>query len=169
MIIKHQGISPEIDNSVYISDSAEVIGKVKIGKFSSIWPKAVLRGDLEEIVIGEYSNIQDNCVVHTNYNLPTIIGDYVTVGHSAILHGCKVGNNCLIGMGAILLDGVKIEDNCVIAAGSLITQNKVITEGNLVMGLPGKIVRKLNSEEIKLITKSAKEYIEFAKKHKSSV
>jgi len=165
MITEFQGIKPEVDASAYVADSAEVIGKVRIGKNVSIWPKAVLRGDLEDIVIGDDSNVQDCCVAHTNYDLPTVVGRKVTVGHAAILHGCTVGDNCLVGMGAILLDGCRIEENCVIAAGSIITQNKVIPAGSLVMGIPGKVVRQLKPGEIELITRSSAEYVEFGRKH----
>jgi len=164
-MIKNLGkLKPKIDKTAYIAESAEVIGKIRVGKYASIWPKAVLRGDVEEIVIGNCSNIQDGVLIHTNFDLPTVIGDYVTVGHGVILHGCRVGNNCLIGMGAIILDGAKIEEDCVIGAGTLITENKVIPKGSLVIGTPGKVARELTSKEIKKIKKSAIEYKEFAAK-----
>ncbi len=164
MITKLGKDKPSIDKTAYVCKSAEVIGKVKIGKYSSVWPNAVIRGDVEEIVIGEYTSIQDCVVIHTNYGIPTNVGNYVIVGHSAVIHGCTIGNNCLIGIGSIILDGAKIGNNCLIGAGAVVTENKVIPEGSLVVGIPGKIVRLLSQAEINKITAGAKEYLDLMDK-----
>ena len=157
-----------IDNSVFIADGAKVVGEVEIGKNSSVWFNAVIRADLDSVKIGEASNVQDNAVVHTSKNFGVQIGDNVTVGHSAIVHGCIVGNNVLIGMGAIVLDGAVIEDNCIIGAGSLVTQGKVIPSGSLAFGNPVKVVRQLSEEEIKSILDNASFYVNKADVYKHS-
>ena len=133
-----------IDRSVFIADGAKVIGNVIIKELSSVWFNAVIRGDSSTIEIGKRTNIQDNVVIHTSKNSKVIIGDNVTIGHGAIVHGCSIGNNVLIGMGAIILDNAIIGDNCIIGAGSLITQNKIIPSGSVVFGNPYKIVRKID-------------------------
>lgn len=166
MIIALKGKKPKIGKDVYVAESAQVIGEVTIGERSSIWPHAVLRADIEPIRIGKCSSIQDGVLVHVNWDLPAIVGDYVTVGHGAIIHGCRIANNCLIGMGAIILDGAKIEKNCLIGAGSLIAEGKRIPEGSLVLGVPGRVVKKLNQKEIRKLKDAALEYLDFAKKFK---
>lgn len=166
MIITLKKKKPRIGKGVYIAQSAQVIGEVTIGERSSIWPNAVLRADIEPIRIGKCSSIQDGVLVHVNWDLPAVVGDYVTVGHGAIIHGCKIANNCLIGMGAIILDGAEIKKNCLIGAGSLIPEGKIIPEGSLVLGVPGRVVRKLNSKEIKKLKDAALEYLDFAKRFK---
>jgi len=152
-------VSPKIHRSVYIAQSANIIGMVKIDENCSVWHNAVLRGDVDEIIIKSGTNIQDNCVLHCSENMKTIVGEGTTVGHSAVLHSCEIGNNSLIGMGAVILDGVKIGDNCLIAAGSLLTPGTVIPDGSMVMGSPGKIKRELTSDEIEGIRLNAIEYI----------
>lgn len=166
MIKEYKGHKPTIHSTSYVAENALIIGKVMLGENSSIWPGSVLRGDVEEIIIQADTNLQDGVLVHTNYDMPTIIGKGVTVGHGAVLHGCKVGDNCLIGMGAILLDGSKIGDNCVIGAGSVVTEKTDIPDNCLVLGVPGKIARQINEEEKQKIIKNAQEYKEFAKIHK---
>lgn len=166
MIIPLKGKKPKIGKDVYIAESAQVIGEVIIGEYSSIWPNAVLRADIEPIRIGRCSSIQDGVLIHVNWDLPAIVGDYVTVGHGAIIHGCRIANNCLIGMGAIILDGARIEKNCLIGAGSLVPEGRKIPEGSLVLGVPGRVVRKLNSKEIKKLKDAALEYLGFAKRFK---
>ncbi|ABR48501.1 carbonic anhydrase/acetyltransferase, isoleucine patch superfamily [Alkaliphilus metalliredigens QYMF] len=159
----------EIHESCFIAESADVIGKVKIGKNSSVWYKVVIRGDGNYIEIGENTNIQDNTVVHIDSEkYPTIIGDNVTVGHSAIVHACKVGNNALIGMGAIILDGSEIGDNTIIGAGSLVPPGKKIPSGVLAMGSPVKVVRELTEDEKNGLKKSAEEYVKYGKEHKNN-
>jgi carbonic anhydrase/acetyltransferase-like protein (isoleucine patch superfamily) len=155
-----------IDKSVFIADGAKVIGDVEIGKNGSVWFNAVIRADLGSVKIGENSNVQDNAVVHTSKDFGVQIGDNVTIGHSAIVHGCTVGNNVLIGMGAIVLDGAVIEDNCIIGAGTLVTHGKVIPAGSLAFGNPVKVIRQLTDDEIRSITDNAISYAEKAKNYK---
>ena len=155
-----------IDKSVFIADGAKVIGDVEISKNGSVWFNAVIRADLGSVKIGENSNVQDNAVVHTSKDFGVQIGDNVTIGHSAIVHGCTVGNNVLIGMGAIVLDGAVIEDNCIIGAGTLVTHGKVIPAGSLAYGNPVKVVRQLTDDEIRSITDNAISYAEKAKNYK---
>lgn len=152
-----------IDRSVFIADGAKVIGNVIIKELSSVWFNAVIRGDSSTIEIGKRTNIQDNVVIHTSKNSKVIIGDNVTIGHGAIVHGCSIGNNVLIGMGAIILDNAIIGDNCIIGAGSLITQNKIIPSGSVVFGNPYKIARKITDVEINHIIWNANEYVNEAK------
>ena len=147
---------------VYVADGAKIIGDVEIGENSSVWYNAVVRGDSNSIVIGKSTNIQDNAVLHTSRNYALEIGDNVTIGHGAIVHGCTIGNNVLIGMGAIILDGVVIEDDCMIGAGALVTQNKVIVRGSLCIGSPAKVVRELSQEEMNSIVENARAYVEEA-------
>ncbi|WP_455541848.1 gamma carbonic anhydrase family protein [Intestinibacter sp.] len=166
MIKEFEGIMPEIDESVFVAESADIIGDVKIGKNSSIWYNTVLRGDEHAIRIGENTNIQDGTVVHVGWDTDTVIGDNVTVGHNALIHGCKIGNNSLVGMGAIVLNGAEIGAFCMIAAGALVTQNKKFPDGVLIMGSPAKVVRELTEEEKQNLIKSADDYWDNAQKHK---
>ena len=166
MLKEYEGHKPKISSSAYVFENAILIGKVMLDAHSSVWPGCVLRGDVEDILVGERSNIQDGCILHSNYDLPVVVGKGVTVGHRAVLHGCKIGDNCLIGMGAVILDGAVIGDGCIIGAGALVTEKSVIPESSLVLGVPGKISRQVTPEEVEKIKKSAAEYIEFAKQHK---
>lgn len=165
MIREFEGIKPEIHESVYVSESAEIIGKVSIGENSSVWYTSVIRGDDEYIKIGKNTNIQDGTVIHGE--LKTEIGDNVTIGHRAIVHGAKVGNNSLIGMGAILLDGVEIGEFSIVGAGALVTSGKKFPDGMLIIGSPAKAVRELTDEEKKGLLRSADMYVETAEKHKN--
>ena len=159
MIYRFENHMPELPEEYYIADSASVIGNVTLGSQSSIWFGAVLRGDIEPITLGERSNIQDNSVAHTGLGRPVVIGNDVTVGHKVMLHACTIGNNCLIGMGAILLDGCKIGDNCLVGAGALVKQNQEIPAGSLAVGSPARVIRKLSEEEISNIRKYAERYV----------
>lgn len=160
MIHKFKGILPEIHKSCYVAQSAEIIGSAVLAQDSSVWFGAVIRADDNKIYIGKGSNIQDNCILHSSVKNGVIdIGDKVTVGHGAILHGCKINNNSLIGMGSIILDGVEIGENTIIGAGSLVTSNKNIPSGVLCMGSPAKVIRELTENEINYINESAKHYI----------
>lgn len=154
---------PKIHEETFIAENAIVIGNVSIDQGSSIWYGAVARGDIAPITIGKYSNVQDNATVHVGYNEPTVIGDYVVIGHNAIVHGCTLGNNVLIGMGAIVLNGASVGDNCIIAAGALVTQNKVIPPNSMVMGSPGKVVRQVTEEDIQAVKNNAISYNELWK------
>ena len=158
---------PILGERVYLHPSCQVIGDVTLGDDSSVWCNTVLRGDVNRIVIGRGTNVQDLTVGHVSHKTPEkpdgsplIIGDYVTVGHSVILHGCTIGNECLIGMGSIILDDVVIPDRVMIGAGSLVTQGKVLESGMLYMGRPAKAVRALTGEEIAYLKYSAKHYME---------
>src|ERR1051325_10036132 len=138
---------PALGRGVYIAKTAVVLGDVTIGEHSSVWYNAVVRGDINRIVIGHHSNIQDNAVLHLADDYACLVGNYVTVGHSAIVHACTVGDECLIGMGAVILDGAVIGDQCLIGARALVTQRTQIPPGSLVMGSPAKVVRALTAEE----------------------
>ncbi|SHI51475.1 Carbonic anhydrase or acetyltransferase, isoleucine patch superfamily [Geosporobacter subterraneus DSM 17957] len=166
MILEYKGIKPDIDESCYISENATVIGRVKMKKNANVWYGTVIRGDDNHITIGENTNIQDNCTVHINKNMPTVIGDYVTVGHNAIIHACHIGNYVLVGMGAIVLDGAEIGDHVIIGSGSLVPPGKKIPSNSLVMGSPAKIVRELTEEDRKQLESSALNYVEMANNHR---
>jgi len=147
-----------------IFNGAKIIGEVEIGDHSSIWYNAVIRGDIEPIKIGSYSNIQDNCVVHTSKGFKAIIGDYVSVGHGAILHGCRIKNNVLVGMNATILNGSTIQENSIIGAGTVVTEGKEFPPGSLILGVPGRFIRELTMEEINSIKENALRYSKLAKK-----
>jgi len=168
MIREWNGHKPEIDPTAFIHDSAEIIGKVRIGKHVSIWPNAVIRGDIEEIIIGDNTNIQDNTVIHTDEDVPTVLGEGISVGHSVILHSCNVKNNCLIGMGAILLEGATIEEDCLIGAGALVSPGKTIPRGSLALGIPAKVKRAIEQKEIDHIKKNARDYLRLAESHRKT-
>lgn len=156
------GIMRQIDSSVYEAEGAQVIKDVVIGDHSSVWYNAVVRGMPPQITIGSYTNIQDNAVLHASPGLPIILGDHVTIGHSAIIHGCIIGDNSLIGMGSIVMNGAHIGKNCIIGAGSLVTQNTVIPDGSLAFGRPAKVVRRVTDEEIQSNMDTSMEYAEVA-------
>ena len=166
MIKEYKGNKPLIDDSVFIAESADIIGNVTIGKNSNVWYNSVLRADENPITIGENTNIQDGTVIHIEHNKGTIIGNNVTVGHKAIVHGCTIGDNTLIGMGAIILGGVEIGEYTLVAAGSLIPPNKKIPSGVLVKGAPAKVVRELTEQEKQNLVNSALKYVEIANNHK---
>ncbi|MGL4873455.1 MAG: gamma carbonic anhydrase family protein [Clostridium sp.] len=165
MILKFDGKEPKIKENTYISESADIVGKVTIGENSSIWFGARLRGDMSEIHIGEKSNVQENAVIHGDTNYNVIVGDNVTIGHGAIVHGCEIEENVLVGMGSIILNGAKISKNSIVGAGALVTENKEFEEGVLIIGSPARAVRKLKEEEIVGIRESAKHYVEISKKY----
>lgn len=138
---------PQVGKGVYLAKSAVVVGDVKLGDYSSVWYNAVLRGDINRIVVGHHTNIQDNAVLHLADEVPCVLGNYVTVGHSAIVHACKVGDEVLIGMGAVILDGAVIGRQSLIGAKALVTQGMKIAPGSLVLGAPAKVVRRLTPKE----------------------
>ena len=159
--------SPSVGERVYLHSSSQVIGDVKLGNDSSVWCNTVLRGDVNRIVIGQGTNVQDLTMGHVSHKTPEkpegsplLIGDYVTVGHSVILHGCTIGNECLIGMGSIIMDDAAIPDHVMIGAGSLISPDKVLESGMLYMGRPAKLVRALTADEIAYLRYSAEHYIQ---------
>ena len=146
--------------NAYIAPNATVTGDVSLGKDVSIWYGAVLRGDSGAITIGDGSNVQDNCVIHEK----TTLGTGCTVGHGAILHGCTIGNHCLVGMGAIVLDGAVLEDNCMVGAGALVTGKTVAPAGSLLLGNPAKVVKQLTPAQLDYIRQDAESYVNLAKK-----
>jgi len=155
-----------IKNNVLIHNSSIIIGKVSINKFSSIWPSAILRGDSGTINIGSYTSIQDGTICHMTKNISNIyIGNYVTIGHKSILHGCTINNNCIIGMGSILLDNCVIGENSIIAAGSIITTNTIIPMNSFVLGIPGKIIRFINTNELSNIQSNWLIYKKYVKEY----
>lgn len=167
MLIAYKGRLPQIDATAFIQDSAQIIGDVIIGAQSSVWFNVVIRGDVHHIRIGARTNVQDNATVHvTRDRWPTIIGDDVTVAHGVILHGCRIADRCLIGIGAIVMDGVEIADDCLIAAASLITPGTKIPPGQLVLGSPAKVARPLRPDELAHLKRSASNYIEYAETYR---
>jgi carbonic anhydrase/acetyltransferase-like protein (isoleucine patch superfamily) len=167
MLYKYQDKYPKVADSAFIAQSADIVGDVVIEEDCSIWFGAVLRGDENYIKVGKGTNIQDNATVHiTGDKYSTEIGEYVTVGHGAIVHACKIGNFCLVGMGAIVLDGAEVGDYTIIGAGSVVTGGKKIPSGVLVLGSPGKVIRELTDEEKVNLENSAQNYIDLSKKFK---
>lgn len=154
-------VAPELpeEGAYWIAPGASVIGRVKLERNASVWFGAVIRGDNDLITIGENSNIQDGAVLHTDPGLELSIGRNCTIGHKAILHGCTIGDNTLIGMGAVVLNRARIGKNCLIGANALITEGKVIPDNSLVMGQPGKVMGELNEEAIARLSKSAENYV----------
>lgn len=166
-ILPYKNKVPKIDKSVFIAEGAVIIGDVEIGVDSNIWFNAVIRGDVNYIRIGERTNIQDGCILHvTTEKYPLIIGNDVTVGHGAILHGAIIRDKCLIGMGAIVLDGAEVKPYSLVAAGSLVRQGFIVPEGTLVAGVPAKVIRELTEEEKKAIEESALHYVEISREYK---
>lgn len=163
MISELDGKSPIIDTTAFIAPNASVIGNVTVGEGVGIWFGAILRGDMNSIKVGAYTNIQDLCIVHTPPTINAEIGKNVTIGHRALIHGCRIGDNCLIGMGSIVMNNVEIGDNCIVAAGSVVTEGMKVPSGSLVMGLPAKIKREVTPDEIKKIEASAKLYYELSR------
>ncbi|HCS12628.1 MAG: gamma carbonic anhydrase family protein [Zetaproteobacteria bacterium CG06_land_8_20_14_3_00_59_53] len=166
MITSYLDWTPEIDTSAFVADSAEIMGRVTIGPDSNIWYQCVLRGDVHDIRIGARSNIQDHSTLHTSRNVaPCIVGDDVTVGHRVLLHGCEIGDGCLVGMGSILMDRSRMEPGCLLAAGSLVTEGKVLRGGYLYAGSPARELRELKDEEKAFLKASATHYVALSKSH----
>jgi carbonic anhydrase/acetyltransferase-like protein (isoleucine patch superfamily) len=162
MIRAYRGVYPKVASSCYIDPSAQVIGRVEIGERSSVWCNVTIRGDVNEIRIGEESNVQDNCVIHVEHDLfPTILGDRVTVGHSVTLHGCTIEDDCLIGIGAIVLNGAIVGKGSIIAAGALVPEGMVIPPYSMVMGIPGKVKREITEPEKERFRENAQNYVKY--------
>lgn len=164
-ILEFNGKKPIIHPSCFIASNSTIIGDVILGEKSSVWPNAVIRGDVNRISIGARSNIQDNCVVHVNQETPAIIGDEVTMGHSSIVHACTIGDHILIGMGAKILNNVKIGDWSIVAAGSVVTENADIPSRSLVVGLPASVKKTLSAQQMERIKHSADEYVDLSRKY----
>ncbi len=155
-----KGIEPKVAENVYLAENATIIGEVEIEEDSSVWFGAILRGDVGLIHIGKNTNIQDGCVLHASYGSSTVqIGDNVTVGHNAIVHGAKIGNNCLIGMGSVILDNAEIGENTIIAAGAVVTKNTIVESNSIYAGIPAKKIKDLSPEQAHaMMQKSADGY-----------
>ena len=162
-----KGVSPQLHDSVFVAETAVLIGKIEIGENSSVWYNTVLRGDVDWIRIGKGTNVQDGVVMHCSTGVgPTIIGDEVTIGHRAIVHGATVGNNCLIGMNATVLDRAVLEDNVVVAAGAVVLEKAHLESGWLYGGIPAKKIKQLSPQQIQLVKWSSLHYMEEAKEYK---
>jgi carbonic anhydrase/acetyltransferase-like protein (isoleucine patch superfamily) len=163
-IYKLGDLTPVLDAGSWVADSAQLIGKVHLHKDANVWFGAVLRGDNELIEIGEGSNVQEQCVLHTDPGHPLLVGKNVTVGHQVTLHGCKVGDGSLIGIGSVVLNGAVIGKNSIVGAGSLVTEGKVFPDGSMILGSPAKVVKELSPEQIAGINQSAPRYVLNAKR-----
>ena len=167
MIKRFNNLIPSIPNSCYVSESVDIIGDVTLGESVSVWFGSVIRGDLNYIKIGNDSNIQDNSTIHVTTDTgPVTIGEKVTIGHNAIIHGSKINDKCLIGMGAIILDNANIGEGSIIAAGTLVPQNMTIPPRSLLMGIPAKIIRQTTNDELDMIIKRSSHYINLSNKYK---
>ena len=167
MILSYAGRKPRIAPSAYIADSANIIGDVEIGENSSVWFQTVLRGDIELIRIGANSNVQDGSVVHTVEGAPTLLGESVTVGHRAVLHGCAIANHCLIGMGAVVLSFARIGEGSIIGAGALVRENTEIPPDSLYVGVPARFVRHLTAADRAFIDAHASHYLQYKENYLS--
>lgn len=157
---------PEIHNTAYINENSSIVGDVKIGENSSVWPFTSMRADLNKIRVGKNSNIQDNCSIHVSPGKPVIIGDNVSIGHNAVIHGAKISDNVIVGMGAIIMDGVEIGENSIIGSGAMITEGKKIPEGSLALGSPAE-VRSLDEDKYEMIKHNAEEYLKLSRMHQN--
>lgn len=157
-VFSYKGQMPDVAEDAFIAPTASVVGDVKVGAGTNIWFGSVVRGDVNSVVIGRHTNVQDNATIHTMSDAPTIIGDHVTIGHNAVVHCSKVGSNCLIGMGSVLIGYSEIGDNCVIGADTFIAQHKKIPSGCLVYGNPAKIIRELREDELEALKASTENY-----------
>ncbi len=165
MIKSFKNITPSIHTSCFVADNSTIIGNVKLSGDCSVWFGAVVRGDTCDITIGSRSNIQDNATLHGDKGFNLTIGEGVTIGHNAIVHGCSIGNSVMVGMGAIIMNGVKVGNNCIIGAGAVVTENQVIPDNSLVLGVPGKVIRALSQENIEGIKWNASHYAELSKEY----
>jgi len=156
---------PKVSPKAMIHPTAYVIGDVEIGEYSSLWHYVVVRGDNDYIRIGKGTNVQENSTIHTDPGFPVEIGDRVTIGHNAVIHGAKIGSNVIIGMGAIVLNGAKIGSYSIIGAGAVVTQGTEIPEGSLALGVPARVVRRLNESDIKMIEENAEEYLRHVRRY----
>ena len=163
------GAQPRVADSAWVADSAQVMGNVVLGEDSSVWFGTVIRGDTETITVGRGSNIQDASVLHADIGKPLTIGENVTVGHQVMLHGCTIGDESLIGIGAIVLNGAKIGRHCLVGAGALVTEGKEFPDGSMIIGSPAKVVRQLTPEQIKGLKLSAQHYMDNARRFRAGL
>ena len=162
-------LKPSVHPSAWVADNAQVVGHVSLAENTSIWFGVAIRGDTSTISVGKGSNVQDNSVLHADEGMPLVIGEGVSVGHQVMLHGCTVGNDTLIGIGAIVLNGAKIGNNCLVGAGALVTEGKEFPDGSMIIGSPAKAVRMLSPEQIEGLKMIAKHYISNATRYKSGL
>ena len=168
-IYELDGVAPQVAASAWVADSAQVMGNVVLGEDASVWFGTVVRGDTESITIGAGSNIQDASVLHADFGKPLVVGERVTVGHQVMLHGCTIGDESLIGIGAVVLNGAKIGKNCLVGAGALVTEGKVFADGSMIVGAPARVVRQLTPEQIEGLRRSAQHYIDNARRFKAGL
>ncbi len=164
-LARHLTKTPDVAGALFVAPNATILGDVQLGKDSSVWYGAVLRGDIEAIRIGEATNIQDLTLIHLANDLPVRVGSYCTIGHSAIIHACEIGNECLIGMGATVMNGAKIGDRCIVGAGALVTKRFRAPPGSMILGAPARVVRSLTPEESASLREMAEKYIVVARAH----
>ncbi len=169
MLFPYQQNQPKIDPSVFVAPTASIIGRVELAARVSIWFNTVIRADINSISVGKETNIQDSCVLHVTNVHPVVLGERITVGHGAILHGCKVEDDCMISMGAILLDGVVVGRGSLVAAGAVVAPNTQIPPNSLVMGIPGKVVRTLSAADQSRISEGWQHYVEYAEIYKKQL
>jgi carbonic anhydrase/acetyltransferase-like protein (isoleucine patch superfamily) len=162
-------VEPQIAESAWIADSAQVVGDVQVADNVGIWFGVVARGDTERLTIGKGTNVQDMAMLHADKGFPLTIGEHVTVGHKVVLHGCTIGDGSLIGIGAVVLNGAKIGKNCLVGAGALITEGKEFPDGSMILGSPAKVVRELSEQQQAMLQLSALHYIENAKRFKTGL
>ncbi|MCX7712347.1 MAG: gamma carbonic anhydrase family protein [Chthoniobacterales bacterium] len=162
---KYLGRQPDTSKAAFVAPNATILGSVTLGENASVFYGAILRGDIQDIIIGNGTNVQDGTIIHLADEYPAIIGDYTTIGHGAMIHACTIGNECLIGMRSTILDGAVIGDHCLVAAGAVVTPRTVIPPGSMVMGAPAKVKRQLTDEEIAGLRPWAEKYIHVAKAH----
>lgn len=165
MIQSHKGKTPKIHETAFVHPSAIIIGDVEIGEGSSIWPSAVLRGDKTKLKVGKHTSIQDNSTVHSTMGFPIEIGDNVTIGHNCVIHGCKIGDGTLIGMGAVILNGAEIGEESLVGASTLISQGKKFNPRSLILGLPGKVLKEVSQDQVQGNIKNADNYFKLSREY----
>ena len=163
------GVAPTLADSAWVADSAQVMGNVHLHEDSSVWFGAVLRGDTETITVGQGSNVQDGTVMHADVGFPLVVGERVTIGHQVMLHGCTIGDESLIGIGATVLNGARIGKNCLVGARALVTEGKEFPDGSMILGSPAKVVRQLTPEQIEGLRRSAAHYVENAQRYRKGL
>ena len=168
-IYELDGLTPQLADSAWVADSAQVMGAVVLEEDASVWFGVVIRGDTETIRIGRGSNIQDLSVLHADHGMPLTVGENVTVGHQVMLHGCTVGDGSLIGIGAVVLNGAKIGKACLVGAGALVTEGKEFPDGSMILGSPAKVVRQLTPEQIEGLRQSAQHYVDNAQRFRTGL
>jgi len=168
-IYELDGLTPRVDASAWVADNAQVMGDVTLAAEASVWFGVTVRGDTDAITIGAGSNVQDGSVLHADHGIPVVVGERVTIGHMVMLHGCTIGDESLIGIGAIVLNGAKIGKNCLVGAGSLVTEGKEFPDGSMILGRPAKVVRELTPAQIEGIRGSAQHYVDNARLYRSGL